>query len=72
MSFDTNGADSCAVSLINLEDLGGLVVLGGMSVVRGGISADPDVFSVGGGLGGRLGNLGCSELVFWGGAGGAP
>lgn len=33
-----------------------------MSVVRGGISADPDVFSVGGGLGGRLGNLGCSEL----------
>lgn len=62
MPFGTNGARSCAVSLISLEDLGGLVVLGGVSVVRSGISAVPYVFSVGGGFGGRLGNLGCGEL----------
>ena len=63
MPFGTNGAGSCAVSLRSFEDLGGFVILGGMSVVRGGISAVSDVFSVSGGLGGRLGNLGCGKLM---------
>ena len=61
MPFGTNGAGSCAVSLIGSEDLGGFVVLGEMSVVLGGISAVLDAFFVGGGLGGRLGNMGCGS-----------
>ena len=58
MPFGTNGAGSCSVSLRSLEGLGGFVILGWVSVVRGGISAVSDVFSVSGGLGDRLGNLG--------------